>query len=92
MLRCGSKGHVAIIYKMVGMTERLWSALVKFADNNWYQISIDTTPSIADLGYQATIPVVQSILQSLGYNKIVEDLGMKFKVILCRTQNQIFHA
>jgi len=34
MLRCGSKGHVAIIYKMVGMTKRLWSALVKFADNN----------------------------------------------------------
>ncbi len=81
-----------MIYKVVGMIERLSSALVNFAHNNWYQISIDTTPSIADLGYQAIIPVVQSILQSLDYNKIVKDLGMKFKVILCRTQNQIFHA
>lgn len=55
------------------------------------QISIDTTPFIADLGYQAAIPAVQSILQSLDYNEIVEDLGIKFKVVR-QKQYQMAHA
>ncbi|KAF5093235.1 hypothetical protein DV451_005176 [Geotrichum candidum] len=65
---------------------------VEFAYNNSYQKSIETTPFMADLGYQPTTPGFHNILQSPGYNEAVEDLGIKLKAILCRVQDQMAHA
>lgn len=65
---------------------------VEFAYNNSYQKSIETTPFMADLGYQPATSGFHNILQSPGYNEAVEDLGTKLKAILCRIQDQMAHA
>lgn len=65
---------------------------VEFAYNNSYQKSIETTPFIADLGYQPATPGFHNTLRSPGYNETVEDLGTKLKAILLRIQDQMAHA
>lgn len=66
--------------------------MVEFAYNNSYQKSIDTTPFIADLGYQPATLGFHNTLLTPGYNIAVEDLGIKLKAILTRIQDQMAHA
>jgi hypothetical protein len=65
--------------------------IVEFAYNNSYQKSIDTTPFIADLGYQPATPSFYNTLNTSS-NIPVEELGVKLKALLVRTHDQIADA
>lgn len=65
--------------------------IVEFAYNNSYQKSIDTTPFIADLGYQPSTPGFHNSLTTSS-SVPVEELSIKLKAILVRTQDQIAAA
>ena len=66
--------------------------MVEFAYNSSYQKSIDTTPFMADLGYQPTLPLFRDLSLQPNYHAGVEDLGTKLKAIQTRIQDQMAHA